>query len=99
MLSALRHNGFQFETVSFEKWMQGLRQSEERGEEHINPAVKLIDHYVAMYGENSKLGPKRFMTEKAERGSDTLRNGRLGIIEDGIFNCYVRDWMNRWMKA
>jgi hypothetical protein len=52
-----------------------------------------------MYGENSKLGPKRFMTEKAERGSDTLRNGRLGIIEDGIFNCYVRDWMNRWMKA
>lgn len=99
MLSALRHNGFQFETVSFEKWMQGLRQSEERGEEHINPAVKLIDHYVAMYGENSKLGLKRFMTEKAERGSDTLRNGRLGIIEDGILNCYVRDWMNRWMKA
>ncbi|KAJ5739998.1 hypothetical protein N7533_012782 [Penicillium manginii] len=99
MLSALRHNGFQFETVSFEKWMQGLRQSEERGEEHINPAVKLIDHYVAMYGENSKLGPKRFMTEKAERGSDTLRNGRLGIIEDGILNCYVRDWMKRWMKA
>lgn len=99
MLSTLKQNGFQFEIVSFEKWIRALRESEERGEEHINPAVKLIDHYEAMYGADSKLGPRRFITEKAERDSVTLRNGRLRIIEDGILNCYVRDWMNRWMKA
>ncbi|KAJ5987772.1 AMP-dependent synthetase/ligase, partial [Penicillium waksmanii] len=99
MLSTLKQNGFQFEIVSFEKWMRRLRESEERGEEHINPAVKLIDHYEEMYGAGSKLGPKGFITEKAERDSVTLRNGRLRVIEDGILNCYVRGWMNRWMKA
>lgn len=99
MLSALKQNGFQFETVTFEEWMRGLRESEERGEEHINPAVKLIDHYEEMYSDYSKLAPKRFITEKAERDSDTLRNGRLRIIEDGIFNFYVRDWMNRWKES
>lgn len=99
MLSTLRKNGFQFETVSFKKWLRLLRESEKRGEEHINPAVKLIDHYEAMYGDNSQLGPKSFRTEKAERDSLTLRNGRVRIIDDGILNCYVRDWLNRWLKA
>lgn len=99
LLSVLTKNGFQFELVSFEKWIQLLRESEERGEEDINPAVKLIDHYEEMYGENSKLKPKSLITERSERDSITLRNGRLGMIEDGILDCYVRDWLNRWMKA
>ena len=99
MLSTLKKNGFQFEAVSFKKWLELLRESEKRGEEHVNPAVKLIDHYEAMYGDNSQLGPKSFKTEMAERDSLTLRNGRVRIIDDGILNCYVRDWLNRWMKA
>lgn len=102
LLECLSRNGFQFETVPFEKWLQMLRESEARGEEHVNPAVKLIGHYEAMYGGKSgglHLGPKAFVTEKAERDSVTLRNGRLRIIEDGILNCYVRDWVRRWMTA
>lgn len=102
LLSSLFLNGFQFEIVPFEKWLSMLRESEARGEEHVNPAVKLIGHYEAMYGEKaeaSRLGPKTFVTEKAERDSVTLRNGRLRIIEDGILNCYVRDWLRRWMTA
>lgn len=102
LLSTLSDNGFQFERVPFHQWLQMLRESEARGEEHINPAVKLIAHYEAMYGwksEGLRLGPKTFVTEKAERDSVTLRNGRLRIIEDGILSCYVRDWARRWMRG
>ncbi|KAJ5669929.1 uncharacterized protein N7477_005292 [Penicillium maclennaniae] len=100
MLESLSRSGFQFETVSMEKWLDMLRESELRGEEYVNPAVKLIGHYEAMYGGKSsgvRLGPKVFATAKAERDSVTLRNDRLRIIEDGILNCYARDWLSRWM--
>ncbi|KAJ5108161.1 hypothetical protein N7456_004836 [Penicillium angulare] len=106
LLESLNRNGFHFETVSFEKWLSLLRDSEVRGEEHINPAVKLIDHYEAMYGtddlhssKRATMSPKSFNTDRSERDSLTLRNGRLRIIEDGILDCYVRDWISRWMKA
>ena len=102
LLHCLQRNGLEFRTVSFEEWRSLLRESEERGEEFVNPAVKLLGHYEEMYGQTSsiaRLGPKTFVTEKGERDSVTLRNGRLRIVEDGILNCYVRDWMNRWMKG
>ncbi|KAJ5280703.1 AMP-dependent synthetase/ligase [Penicillium angulare] len=106
LLECLSRNGFHFETVSFEKWLGFLRDSEVRGEEHINPAVKLIGHYEAMCGtddshssKTATMSSKSFITDKAERDSLTLRNGRLRIIEDGILDCYVRDWISRWMKA
>jgi thioester reductase-like protein len=94
---------FQFDVVPFESWLQLLRESEARGEEHVNPAVKLIDHYEAMFGSDSSagraLGPKTFVMDKAERDSVTLQNGRLRIIEDGILDCYIRDWTSRWMMS
>ncbi|KAJ5627262.1 hypothetical protein N7528_004689 [Penicillium herquei] len=101
LLESLSRNGFQFEVVPFEKWLDLLRESEAKGEEHTNPAIKLIDHYEAMYGPKSSslLAPKTFVVEKAERDSLTLRNGRLRIIEDGILDCYVRDWVSRWMRS
>lgn len=102
LLASLKLSGFQFDTVPFETWLQMLRESEARGEEQANPAVKLIDHYEAMYGGKSVLahhGPKKFCTGKAERDSLTLRNGRLRIVEDGILNCYARDWLTRWTTA
>ncbi|KAJ5630895.1 AMP-dependent synthetase/ligase [Penicillium longicatenatum] len=102
LLASLGRN-FQFDVVPFESWLQLLRESEARGEEHINPAVKLIDHYEAMFGSDSSagraLGPKTFVTDKAERDSVTLQNGRLRIIEDGILDCYIRDWTSRWMMS
>jgi thioester reductase-like protein len=99
LLATLRDSGFCFDTVSFEEWVLRLRRSEGRGEEGVNPAVKLIHHYETMYGGKSSLaqsGPKRFITEKAERESVTLRDGGLRIIEDGILGCYARDWLARW---
>lgn len=95
LLDALRRSGFDFQTVPFHSWLQMLRDSESRGEETINPAVKLADHYEAMYGEEAP-PPKTFVTEKAERDSNTLRNGRLRIIQDGILNRYALDWLRRW---
>ncbi|RAQ57716.1 NRPS-like enzyme [Aspergillus flavus] len=95
LLDALRRSGFDFQTVPFHSWLQMLRDSESRGEETINPAVKLADHYEAMYGEEAP-PPKTFVTEKAERDSNTLRNGRLRIIQDGILNRYAQDWLRRW---
>ncbi|KAL4800793.1 hypothetical protein BDV19DRAFT_375466 [Aspergillus venezuelensis] len=83
MLRTLRQHGFEFETVPFDNWLKKLRDSESRGEEVVNPAVKLIEHYETMYGSEAPT-PKIFRTDKAERDSATLRNGRLRIIEDGI---------------
>lgn len=99
LLASLSKSGFQFETVSFEKWINMLRESEARGEEHVNPAVKLIGHYEVMYGKESLLSSKKFNTDRAERHSETLRDGRLDIIEDGILICYARDWLTRWMTS
>ncbi|OOQ90614.1 NRPS-like enzyme [Penicillium brasilianum] len=99
LLASLSKSGFQFETVSFEKWINKLRESEARGEEHVNPAVKLIGHYEAMYGKESLLSSKKFHTDRTERHSETLRDGRLDIIEDGILSCYARDWLTRWMTS
>ncbi|KAE8381139.1 hypothetical protein BDV26DRAFT_255812 [Aspergillus bertholletiae] len=98
LLDALRQSGFDFQTVSFGSWLQMLRDSESRGEEMINPAVKLVDHYESMYGEEAP-AQKAFITEKAERESATLRNGRLRIIQDGILNRYAQDWLRRWKTS
>ena len=102
LLMTLRNSGFEFETVPFNTWLQKLRESEARGEENVNPAVKLTDHYEAMYAQSSP-GPqkrqpqeKKFHTDKAERDSVTLRDGPLRIIEDGILGCYAQDWLKRW---
>ncbi|CAI7567323.1 unnamed protein product [Penicillium palitans] len=99
LLRTLKNCGFRFDVVSFEEWLLRLHRSETRGEELVNPAVKLIHHYETMHGKRSSLmqnGPKRFNTEKAERSSVTLRNGRLRIIDDGILRCYAQDWLARW---
>ncbi|KAJ5384112.1 hypothetical protein N7517_002023 [Penicillium concentricum] len=98
LLHTLKDCGFRFDTVPFEEWLLRLRQSETRGEELVNPAVKLIHHYETTHGKESSLqnGPKRFITEKAERSSVTLRDGRLRIIDDGILRCYAQDWLARW---
>ena len=95
MLGALRGSGFRFETVSFDRWLDLMRDSEARGEEAVNPAVKLVEHYQSMYSEDSPAAPD-FLTEKAERDSVTLRNGRLRIIQDGILGRYAQDWLRRW---
>ncbi|KAJ5160926.1 uncharacterized protein N7482_007930 [Penicillium canariense] len=99
LLESLSRSGFQFEIVPFEKWMAMLGESEARGEEDVNPAVKLIEHYEKMYGGKSLLSSKTFRTNRAERDSETLRNGRLRIIEDGILGSYVRDWLTRWFTS
>jgi thioester reductase-like protein len=99
LLGALRHHGFSFETVPFNDWLRKLRESEARGEEMINPAVKLADHYEEMYGGDSPPTPKSFLTDKAERDSMTLRNGRLRIVRDGILARYAQDWLKRWTAA
>ncbi|KAL4891809.1 hypothetical protein BDV59DRAFT_208792 [Aspergillus ambiguus] len=98
LLETLKASGFDFDVVPFEQWLEMMRQSASRGEELVNPAVKLIDYYEAMYsGEIPP--PKNFVTNKAERDSMTLRNGRLRIVKDGILRCYARDWLKRWTAA
>ncbi|BCR89337.1 putative NRPS-like protein biosynthetic cluster [Aspergillus chevalieri] len=98
LLTTLREHGFEFKTVPFETWLQMLRDSEARGEELVNPAVKLTAHYEATYSGSPKPEQqgKRFLTGKAERDSVSLRDGRLRIIEDGVLGSSARDWLKRW---
>ncbi|KAJ5593482.1 hypothetical protein N7537_010386 [Penicillium hordei] len=98
LLATLKRSGFQFQTLPFVDWLQLLRESEARGEENVNPAVKLIDHFEEMYGDESLTRQKwtrEFATAKAERDSVTLRNG-LSIVENRILDRYTRDWLMRW---
>ncbi|KAJ5812423.1 hypothetical protein N7474_008724 [Penicillium riverlandense] len=101
LLESLERGGFDFETLSFEDWLKKLRDSEARGEEQSNPAIKLIDHYQSMYGEKTlgSQGQKTFITDKAERDSVTLRSGPLHIIEDGVLERYIHDWLTRWVRV
>ncbi|KAF9891628.1 hypothetical protein FE257_003639 [Aspergillus nanangensis] len=96
LLGALRKSGFVFDVVPFAQWLGMLRKSAARQEEAVNPAVKLVDHYESTYGEEGTAMEKVFVTEKAERDSMTLRNGRLRIIRDGILHRYAQDWLRRW---
>ena len=97
LLTTLQETGFDFARVPFHTWFQRLRDSEARGEEQVNPAVKLTAHYKNMYALDGKqVEQKKFRTDKAQRDSATLREGRLCIIEDGILQCYARDWLQRW---
>ncbi|KAL3459291.1 hypothetical protein BJX64DRAFT_206484 [Aspergillus heterothallicus] len=99
LLNTLRQHGFSFDTVPFDDWLKRLRESEAKGEEMVNPAVKLADHFEEMYGGGSPPTPKTFITDKAERDSMTLRNGRLRIVRDGILARYAQDWIKRWTAA
>jgi hypothetical protein len=38
LLATLQRSGFQFQVLPFQEWLQLLRESEARREEHINPA-------------------------------------------------------------
>lgn len=98
LLTTLQQTGFDFAHVPLTTWLQNLRDSEARGEEQVNPAVKLTAHYENMYALGGKqVEQKKFRTDKAQRDSATLREGRLCIIEDGILECYARDWLQRWV--
>lgn len=98
LLTTLEQTGFEFSRVPFDVWLQKLRDSEARGEEQVNPAVKLIAHYENMYAAGGNpVEQKKFCSEKAQRDSATLREGQLSIIEDGILENYARDWLQRWI--
>lgn len=104
LLDNLRYDGFDFETVAFDTWLDKLRDSAHRHEEHVNPAVKLVDHYRAMYGQYDQTEEshhntrKIFRTEKAQRDSEVFKDG-VKIIEEGVLDCYSRDWLARWTKG
>ncbi|KAJ5249451.1 hypothetical protein N7524_011767 [Penicillium chrysogenum] len=94
----MRQDNLQRHIGAKHHWLQLLRESEARGEENVNPAVKLIDHFEEMYGDESLTRQKwmrEFATAKAERDSVTLRNG-LSIVENRILDRYARDWFMRW---
>lgn len=97
LLETLKESGFEFEVVPVPTWLTMLKESAARGEEVVNPAVKLIEHYESMYGAGGTAPPeKRFVTERSEQDSVTLRNGRLRIVKDGILRRYAVDWLRRW---
>lgn len=101
LLESLERGGFDFETLSFEDWLGKLRDSEARFEEQSNPAIKLIYHYQSMYGEKAveSQRQKTFITDRTERDSVTLRSGPLCMIEDGVLERYIHDWLARWVRV
>ena len=93
-LTILNKNGFPFsKPTSPESWLTLLRESEHRGEEDTNPAVKLIDHF-----EGHMPSPPQMIMTRSLRDSATLRRvAEFGILEDGTVDRYVEDWLARWI--
>ena len=97
-LTILQSQNLKFETKTLQEWLHLLQKSEQRGEEHTNPAIKLIDHYhhhqhsLNFNGRNWRMEMSRSL-----RDSETLRSvGEVGIVSNGVVLRYVRDWLERW---
>lgn len=101
LLTALQCAGFDFKVLPIQDWLEKLRESELRGEESVNPAVKLLHHYETMYGSGCPVNsrPKKFLTTKAQGMSETMRDEGLNIIEGGVLSCYIKDWLTRWTAS
>ena len=72
-----------------------MRDYEKNGKDpEKNPAVKLIDHFEAMYGKE-KTGDIKFEIKTAEEHSSSLRKSPR-LIEDGYIKKFVKVWLERW---
>lgn len=95
LLPELQRSGLDFTTVPVAVWLKKLRDYEKNGgDPERNPAVKLIDHFEAMYGKE-KTGGVNFEINTAEKHSLALRNSPR-LIEDGYIKKFVRIWLEKW---
>ncbi|KAI1097411.1 acetyl-CoA synthetase-like protein [Jackrogersella minutella] len=78
--------------VSFEEWVRVLSEHADEMENSDtidvdrNPAIRLVNFYTE--AAESKRGARAFVSHKAMRDSDTLRE--IGAVNRG--------WINNWMK-
>lgn len=104
VLKELKAAGLNFNTVSFEEWLRELRKSAARGQEKINPAVKLIEYFEEHYASSltSQNGYEghgvSFETRAAERDSAMMRSLPTPI-EGNAIQKYVARWLPRWSKV
>ena len=98
LLPALAHSGLSFTTVSFDEWLQKLRDYERNGgNPEKNPAVKLIDYYERTFSNNEKAeGELSFELKTAKEHSRALREAPR-LVEDGYIQKFVKAWMDRWV--
>ncbi|KAI2635716.1 acetyl-CoA synthetase-like protein [Hypomontagnella submonticulosa] len=104
VLRELKVAGLNFNTVPFEEWLRELRKSAARGQEKINPAVKLIEYFEEHYASNlsSQNGYEgsgvTFVTQAAERDSAMMRSLPTPV-EGNAIQKYVARWLPRWSKS
>ena len=95
LLPELQRSGLDFSTDPVAEWLQKLRGYEKNGgDPERNPAVKLIDHFEAMYGKE-KTGSVTFEIKTAEMHSPALRTSPR-LIEDGYIRKFVKIWLEKW---
>lgn len=101
LLAELRTAGLQFETTSTDDWLNALRLSAQRGEETANPAVMLLDYYVAQYGPGSReaaAGSVTFETSAIQIASRTMKQP-VHVLDGGYVRKFVEQWKRTWLKA
>lgn len=95
LLPELQRVGLNFSMVPVAEWLQKLRDYEKTGgDPGRNPAVKLIGHFEAMYGE-VKTRDVTFEIKTAEKYSPALRDSPR-LIEDGYVGKFVKAWLVKW---
>ncbi|KAL9611868.1 MAG: hypothetical protein Q9167_003522 [Letrouitia subvulpina] len=95
LLRELHASGFEFTSVSFSDWLQLLRESAAQEEEARNPAVKLIEYFEMIYGEDKRQNGPIFDSRVAQRDSATLRSAPK-IIGEGLIGRFLGVWLQQW---
>ncbi|KAI5860470.1 hypothetical protein GGS23DRAFT_613703 [Durotheca rogersii] len=104
--------GLEFDAVPVHEWLEALRVSAARGDEEVNPAVRLLGYFEAELSTASdesssgkvrsdsareKRGAVFFDTGAARRDSTALRVPPR-CVEDGHVKKYVEVWMEKWAR-
>lgn len=107
LFPALSELGLDFESVTFEVWLDRLRSlasAPSRGEHYSsatdperNPALKLIDFFEENFSGKGDGGGVRFATEAAKAASPSLRNSE-DVIRSGLLAKMVGVWMEKWKR-
>ena len=98
LLPELQRSGLDFSTIPVAEWLQKLRDYErDGGDPERNPAVKLIDHFEAMYGRKTTRDVV-FDIKTAKKYSPALRETPR-LIEDEYIVKFVKAWLEKWERG
>lgn len=98
LLPALQSAGLEFTPVSFDLWLQKLKEyasAATESELRQNPAIKLVEYYERAYGDGASQRDLAFSIDQALTDSPSLRS-LPDLVESGYIMKFLKFWMKSW---